>query len=75
MIPLTDVIERVKALLFRGRLDGELDEELRFHVERDAEARASAGSADSQREALAALGGVERVKEEVRAARGPTMER
>jgi putative ABC transport system permease protein len=68
--PLPDVIERVKALLFRGRLERELEEELRFHVERDAEARASTGSADARREALAAFGGVERVKDEVRAARG-----
>ncbi len=70
MNPLPDLVERLKALLFRGRLERELDEELRFHVECEAEARASAGSDDARREALAALGGVERVKEEVRAARG-----
>jgi predicted permease len=68
--PLPDIVERVKALLFRGRLERELEEELRFHIARDAEARASAGSTDARREALATFGGVERVKEEVRAARG-----
>ena len=70
MNPLPDVIERLKALFFRGRLDRELEEELRFHIARDAEARADSGSADARREALAAFGGVERVKDEVRAARG-----
>jgi putative ABC transport system permease protein len=68
--PLPDVIERLKALLFRGRLDRELEEELRFHIALDAEARAASGSGDARREALATFGGVERVKDEVRAARG-----
>jgi predicted permease len=68
--PLADVALRLKALFFRGRMDRELEEELRFHVERDAEARASRGSTDATREALATFGGVERVKDEVRAARG-----
>jgi predicted permease len=68
--PLPDFIERLKALFFRGRLDRELEEELRFHIARDAEARADSGRADARREALAAFGGVERVKDEVRAARG-----
>ena len=70
MNPLPDLLERLKALFLRGRLERELDEELRDHVARETEARADAGSTDARREALAALGGVERVKEEVRAARG-----
>ncbi len=70
MNPLPDVIERLKALLFRGRQERELEEELRHHIACDAEARADAGRADARREALATFGGVERVKEEVRAARG-----
>jgi putative ABC transport system permease protein len=70
MNPLPDILERLKALFFSGRLERELDEELSFHVARDAEARARSGSIDASREALAALGGLERVKEEVRAARG-----
>ena len=70
MNPLPDLLERLKALFFRGRLERELDEELRFHIARETEARARSGSADAGREALAAFGGVERVKDEVRAARG-----
>ena len=70
MNPLPDVIERLKALFFRGRQERELDEELRHHIACDAEARADSGSTDASREALATFGGVERVKEEVRAARG-----
>ena len=70
MNPLADAIERLKALFQRGRLERELDEELRFHIARDTEARADAGSVDARREALATLGGVERVKDEVREARG-----
>jgi hypothetical protein len=68
--PLPDVLERLKALLFRGRQERELEEELRDHIARDAEVRAQAGSADPRREALAVFGGVERVKDEVREARG-----
>ena len=70
MNPLPDVIERLKALFFRGRQERELEEELRYHIERDAEARTDAGSTDARREALATFGDLERLKDEVRAARG-----
>jgi putative ABC transport system permease protein len=56
--------------VFRGRQERELEEELRFHLEREEEARARAGSADPRREALVAFGGVERIKDDVRQARG-----
>ena len=69
---LTDAIERVKALLFRRRQDGELSEELRFHVERETQERIAAGATPeaARREALLAFGGVEQYKESVRDARG-----
>ncbi len=70
MTSLVDLVERLRALLFRDRIEREMNEELRFHLEREAEARATAGSADPRREALLALGGVEQVKEQVRDARG-----
>jgi putative ABC transport system permease protein len=70
MNPLPDVIERLKALLFPARQERELEEELRDHIAREAEARTDAGSPDGLRDALVRLGGVEQVKEEVRAARG-----
>jgi len=34
---LSDVLERVRALVFRRREERELDEELRTHVEMEAE--------------------------------------
>ncbi len=57
--------------LFRKHGDGELDEELRFHVEKQIEANIAAGmSADeARRQALSLFGGVEAVKEECRDAR------
>jgi putative ABC transport system permease protein len=67
---LPAIVERLKGLFSRSRTEAELDEELRFHLALEEEARARAGSADPRREALLAFGGVGRVKEEVREARG-----
>lgn len=68
----SDTAERLRALLRRGRAETELDEELRFHLEREVEARVRAGAdpAAARRAAVLALGGLERVKEDVRDARG-----
>lgn len=72
MSVFTDLWERARALLFRSREDREMDDELRFHLDMEAEQNRRAGM--SEREAIrrsrAALGGVERTKEEVRDARG-----
>lgn len=69
---LSEARERLRALLFRGAEEAELDEELRFHVEMETEANLARGmSADeARRQALIAFGGMERFREEVRAARG-----
>jgi putative ABC transport system permease protein len=50
----------------------ELDEELRFHLEKEIETHVAAGMppAEARRRALVAFGGVERHKEEVRDVRG-----
>ncbi len=68
----SDWSERVRALLFRRRDERELDDELRFHVEMETEARIRDGldPAEARRRSAAALGGVERTKEDVRDARG-----
>lgn len=66
----TDLLERLKALVLRDRAERELDEELRYHLEREAEVRARSGSVTPEREARIALGGMEQVKEDVREARG-----
>ena len=69
---LSDILERTRALVFRRREERELEEELRTHVEMEAEYRKRSGQidADAHRDSLIALGGVERVKDDVRDARG-----
>jgi predicted permease len=64
--------ERVRALLFGARQETEMDEELRFHLERETELLRQAGlkPREARRQAQLRFGGVERVKEEVREARG-----
>jgi putative ABC transport system permease protein len=53
-------------------MDREMDEEVRFHLEREAEENARRGMTPSEarRAALLTFGGVERVREECREARG-----
>ena len=69
---LSDMLERARVLVFRRREERELAEELRTHVEMEAEYRKRSGQndADAHRDSLIALGGVERVKDDVRDARG-----
>jgi predicted permease len=68
----SDFIVRVRALLFRHTENRDLDDEVRFHIERDVQERVRHGQpADAaRRDALIAFGGVERYKEQVRDARG-----
>lgn len=68
----SDVRERLASLLFRGREERELEEELRFHLamEEEAGVRQGLGRSEARRRARLKLGGVERTKEEVRDARG-----
>lgn len=69
---LSDLLERLRALVFRRRQERELDDEIRFHLEREAEERIRLGEAPDQarRAAALAFGGVEQQKEAVRDARG-----
>jgi putative ABC transport system permease protein len=66
----SELRERVRAIALRGRMEQELEEELQFHLEHEAEARRRAGSANPERDARLALGHIERIKEDVRDARG-----
>ena len=68
----SDGWQRLRALLRRGRVEAELDEELRFHLEQETAARrrAGAGPEEARRQAMVAFGGIEDVKEQVRDARG-----
>ncbi|HEX6038241.1 permease prefix domain 1-containing protein [Longimicrobium sp.] len=63
---------RVRALLDRAALDRELDEELRFHLEREAERHERAGLSreDALRRAEAEFGHLDSIKEASRRARG-----
>lgn len=72
MSAFSDIVARVRALLFRSREERELQEELRFHLEMEAEQNRRAGLSDAEalRRGHIALGGVERTKEDVRDARG-----
>ena len=59
---------RLRSLFRRGRVEQELDEELRFHLEREVQERVTQGRDPirARREALLELEGVERCKEECR---------
>jgi predicted permease len=64
--------QRARALLASARVDVELDEELRDHLQREAERQIGTGlsAVEARREAMLQMGGLEAVKEAVRDARG-----
>jgi putative ABC transport system permease protein len=63
---------RLRALVRARTVDRELDEEIRFHLEQETKKNVSRGMSpdDARRVALASFGGVRRVQEEHREARG-----
>jgi predicted permease len=69
---LSDLFYRVRALFFRRQMDAEVEEELRDHLEREAEKYRNAGMAPEEavRRAHLALGGNEQVKQQCRESRG-----
>ena len=70
---ISEVRERMRGLLFRAREEAELDEELRFHLDMEADRLVREEGLDpveARRRAAVAFGGVEKHKEEVRDARG-----
>jgi len=62
---------RVRGLVFGGRLDSQLEDELRFHLEMQAEdnIRTGMNPSDARYEAMRRFGGMESVKEEYRESR------
>src|SRR5262249_12896653 len=66
------LIVRVRALFRKGRVELELDEELRYHLEKDVERNIARGMEPQQarRAALLGFGGVQQIKEQSRDARG-----
>src|SRR6202789_1156844 len=69
---LSDLLYRFRALFLRKAVDTELDEELRYHLERESEKyrRTGASEAEAVRRANAALGGTEQVRQQCRQTRG-----
>ncbi|MGW8266546.1 MAG: ADOP family duplicated permease [Longimicrobiales bacterium] len=66
------VSERFRALFRKGRMDAEMAEELRFHIEMETEKNVRRGMepGEARRHAMIAFGGVERFGEQARAERG-----
>lgn len=69
---LSDLLYRLRALFRRNAVDGELDEELRAHFEREAEKLMAQGLSreEAMRQARLAFGGFEHIKDECRQAWG-----
>src|ERR1700741_2448738 len=69
---LDDVVLRLRSLFRRKTVETELDEELRFHLEKQVAKFIQSGMApdEAKRRARLEFGGMEQVKEEHRDARG-----
>src|SRR4029453_10502340 len=69
---LTDLLYRLRAMFRRDRLDMELEDELRCHLDRETEKYLHAGvpEEEAKRRARLALGGIQQVIEECRDSRG-----
>src|SRR5215813_3905169 len=63
---------RLRALFFKSKMEDELGEEVRFHLEREIEENIVRGMTpeEARYAAIRSFGGVERVKEESRDVRG-----
>lgn len=69
---LTDLLYRLRVVFRRGSVERELDDELRFHIERQTRKYVQSGCTpeEAARRVRLDFGGVEQVKEECRDARG-----
>ena len=68
----SDLRYRTRALFRRPALEQELDDELRFHIDREAEKLMRQGmpDAEARRRATLAFGGIDRIKDDSRDKRG-----
>ena len=68
----SEVAYRLRSIFRRGEVERELDAELQFHIERETARLVSDGvdPAEAERRARGAFGGLERIKEDTRDARG-----
>ena len=69
---LSDLLLRLRALFQRKSMDVELDDELRYHLDREAQKYRQMGASeeDALRRARVVLGGPEQVRQQCRDARG-----
>ena len=69
---LRGLIKRWRALVRKDAVECELDEELRYHLERQIELNLASGMSplEARRAAMRAFDGMEQAKEECRDARG-----
>ncbi|MDB4908797.1 MAG: permease [Gemmatimonadetes bacterium] len=69
---IPEVRHLLRALFARPALERELDDELRFHLEQEAAKHVAAGASpmEAERRARASFGGVQRIKDDTRDARG-----
>jgi putative ABC transport system permease protein len=72
MAMLNKMRMRLRALFFKSEMEDELDEEVRFHLEREIQENIARGMTpeEARYAAIRSFGGVERVKEESRDERG-----
>ena len=72
MSRIQPILERLRALARGRRLDAEMDDELRFHLEMEMRKNIRGGMSprEARRRALIAFGGLERFRAESREARG-----
>ena len=69
---LNDLLHRLRSLFRRKSAESELDDELRFHFEREVQKyeRSGLSREEALRRARLEFGGIDQVKEECREARG-----
>ncbi|HEX2167834.1 MAG TPA: ADOP family duplicated permease [Longimicrobiales bacterium] len=69
---LSDLKYRLRALFRRSAMERDLEDELRFHLEREVEKHMRAGftRSEAERRARIEFGGLEQIREETRAVRG-----
>jgi predicted permease len=69
---ISDLLYRLRALLRRASMERDLDDELRFHLERETDKLVRSGIAPNvaARQARLSFGGVERIKDDSRDVRG-----
>ena len=72
---ITDFAHRLRELFRRNAAEREMEAELRFHIERQAEKYVAGGvlPAEAERRARLEMGGLEQVREQCRDARGTRM--